>query len=72
MLNGYECKNLVEYRKSFLNKMKSLLPYLVEFFEDKSMLPKECLNGCIVYNLDQNAIIMIMYNKNILFVNDDY
>lgn len=43
---------MVEYRKSFLDEIKSLLLYLVEFSEDKSMLPKEYPNNYVVDGSD--------------------
>lgn len=39
-IDGYECENIVEYRKTFFKKMKILLAYLLKFFEDDSILKK--------------------------------
>ena len=39
---------MVEYRETFLVEMKSLLPYLVEFREDGTMIPKEYPDDCAV------------------------
>lgn len=52
-------------KKLFLEKMKSLLPYFIEFKKDGKILPKEYLSNCIVRGLDQQPIIMIIYNENI-------
>lgn len=38
--DGHKQKLVVEYREIFLNEMKSLLLYFVEFSNDKSMLSK--------------------------------
>ena len=38
--DGHEREDVIEYRKTFLNEMKSLLPYFVEFFENGTMVPK--------------------------------
>ena len=61
---------MVEYKETFLNKIKSLLSYFVEFFNDGSMLPKIYLEDCAVGGLDQNPIIMITNDKSTLFTNN--
>ena len=63
---------MIKYRKSFVDKMKSLFLYLVEFFKDGSMLSKEYLNHCIVGNQNQRLIIIIIYNKSTFFINNSY
>lgn len=70
IFDGHECKNLIKYKILLLNEMKSLFLYLVEFFENKFMLPKKYLNDCIVSSLDQKVIIIIKYNKSIFSIND--
>lgn len=72
IFDGHECKNLIKYKIPFLNKMKSLLLYLVKFFKDKFMLSKEYPNDCIMSSLDQRLIIIIIYNKSSFSTNDDY
>lgn len=54
---------MVEYRKSYLNKIKSFLSNLIEFFKDNSVLLKEYLDNCAVIGPDQKPIIMIRNNK---------
>lgn len=61
---------MVEYRKTFLNEMKSLLPYFVEFFNNRSMLPKTYSENCVVNSPDQRPIIMITYNESTFSAND--
>lgn len=41
--DGYKQKDVIEYRKTFLKKMKILSPYFIEFGKDESILPKEYL-----------------------------
>lgn len=38
---GKNREDVVEYRETFLEEMKSLLPYFVELSEDGSIIPKE-------------------------------
>ena len=42
----HEREEVIEYRETFLNEMKSLLPYFVEFIEDGTMVPKEYSDDC--------------------------
>lgn len=68
--DGHERKDMIEYKKSFLDKIKSLLPYLVRFSEDESMLPKEYSDDCVVDGLNERPIIMITYDENTFSIND--
>ncbi len=34
-------EDVIEYRETFLNEMKLLLPYFVEFLEHGTIVPKE-------------------------------
>lgn len=47
--DAHEREGVVEYRETFLNEMKSLLLYFVEFSDDGSMLlktyPENCATG---------------------------
>lgn len=61
---------MIKYKKTFLNKMKSLLHYFVEFFNHSSILSKAYLDNCVVRKLDQKSIIIITNNKNIFSAND--
>ncbi len=49
---GYEREDVIEYQKTFLNEMKLLLPYFVEFFEDVTMVEKEYPDDCKVEEPD--------------------
>lgn len=46
--DGYEREDVVEYRRIFLEEMKALLPYIVEFEEDGTILSKEYPDDCTV------------------------
>lgn len=71
-LDGHKRKNVVEYRKLFLDKLKSLLPYLMEFSKDRSMLPQEYPDDYIIDGPDQRPIIIIIYNESTFFANNGY
>ena len=66
----YECQDMIEYREIFLNEMKSLLPYFMEFFKDDTMIPKEYSDDYTVERPDQRPIIMITYDKSTFSTND--
>ena len=68
--DGHEREDVIEYRETFLNEMKSLLPYFVEFFEDGTMVPKEYPDDCAVGGPDRRPIIMITHDENIFSAND--
>lgn len=63
-------EDLVEYRKTFLNQMKVLLPYFVKFNEDGSILFKVYLEDCRVGGSNKNPIIMITYNESSILANN--
>lgn len=44
---------MVKYKKTFLNKIKSLLSYFVKFSNNRSILPKIYPKNCAVDGLDQ-------------------
>lgn len=68
--NRHEQDDIVEYKEKFLEEMKELLPYFVQFGEDGSILPKEYPKDCAVGRLNKRPIIMIKYDKNIFSAND--
>ncbi len=68
--DGHEREDVIEYRETFLNDMKSLLPYFVGFFEDGTMVPKEYPDDCAVRRPDQRQIIMITYDESTFSAND--
>lgn len=62
---------MVEYKKNLLNKMKNLLFYLIEFSENKFIILKKYLKDYTINKLNNQLIIMIIYNKSIFLANDD-
>ena len=50
--------------------MKSLLPYVVEFKEDGTVLPKQYPDDCAVGGPNRQSIIMITHDKSAFSVND--
>lgn len=56
--------------KLFLDEIKSLLLYLIDFSEDRCMLFKEYHNNCIVGDGDWKQIIMIKYDESTFSVNN--
>ena len=69
--DGHEQKDVVEYRETFLDEMKLLLPYFVEFSDDGSILPKTYSEDCALGGPSWRPIIMITYDKNTFSANDD-
>ena len=70
-VNGHKWSNVREDCKRFLNKIKELKLYLVEFNETNIIKNKTYLLNCIVWDGDCRPIIIITYNKCIFMVNDD-
>lgn len=56
--------------KKFLNIIKNLESYLIEFKKDKSIKTKNYLNNCIVKEDIYCFIIVIIYNKYTFFTNN--
>ena len=61
---------MVEYKKFFLEEMKVLLPYLVQFKENGIILPKKYPDNYAVKGSNYQLIIMIIHDKNIFSVNN--
>lgn len=68
--DGHEREDIVEYRKKFLEEMKKLLPYFVEFGEDGSILPKEYPDDCAIGEPNRRPIIMITHDESTFLAND--
>ena len=60
----------MEYRKTFLEEMKLLLPYFVEFQDNGTILLKEYPKNCAVGGPNQRPIIMITYDESIFSANN--
>ena len=63
---------MIEYKKEFLDIMKVLLSYLIEFNKKKSILLKKYLKNYVIGGLNQRLIMRIIYNENIFSVNNSY
>lgn len=70
--DGHKCEDVIEYQEIFLNEIKSLLSYFVDFFKDGIIILKKYPNNCILESSDQRPIIMIIYSKSIFFTNNKY
>ena len=62
----------MEYREKFLEEMKKLLSYFVEFGKDGSILPKEYPEDCTVGGPNRQPIIMITYDESTFSANDGH
>ena len=69
-LDGHERDDVVQYRQKFLEEMKGLLPYFVEFAEDGSMQDKIYPAGCTVGGPGRRPIVMITHDESIFSAND--
>ena len=68
--DGHEREDVAGYRETFLEEMKSLLPYFVEFQDDGTILPKEYPEDCAVGGPNRRQIIMITHDESTFSVND--
>ena len=44
----------------------------MKFFKNNLMILKKYFNNCKINKLNYKLIIMIIYNKNIFFINNNY
>ena len=70
-IDGHEQPDVIEDCKVFLNKMKELKPYIVEFDENDAMKPKTYSLNCAVGGNHWQSIIVIIYDKYTFSANDD-
>ena len=68
--DGHKREDVIEYQETFLNEMKSLLLYFLEFFEDGKMVPKEYPDNYGVAGPDRRPIIMITHDESSFCAND--
>ena len=61
---------MVEYCQIFLEEMKSLLPYLIEFREDGTIISKEYPDDCAVGGPNRQPIIMITHDESTFSAHD--
>lgn len=63
---------MIKYRKTFLDIIKLLLLYFMEFCNNRSILLKIYSKNYIGGKLNQKPIIMILNNENTFFANDNW
>lgn len=68
--DGHEQKNVIEYRTTFLNEMQALLPYLVEFNQNRSIISKEYPKNCAVGSPNQKPVILITHDGSTFSANN--
>ena len=61
---------VIEYRETFLNEMKSLVLYFVEFSEDGTIVPKKYPDVWEVVGLDRRPIIIITHDESTFSANN--
>lgn len=61
-INRYEQPNIVEDCRVFLNKIKELKPYIVEFDKNGAIKLKTYSSDCAIKGNYQQSIIVIIYN----------
>lgn len=61
---------MIKYQNFFLKKIKSLLPYFVEFKKNVKILSKKYSSDFAVEKSNQQLIIIIIYDKNTFFSNN--
>lgn len=54
----------MEYKNKFFKKIKELLSYFIEFNENKLILSKKYPKDCIIKELNEWPIIIIIYDKS--------
>ena len=69
-IDGHEQPDVIEDRKKFLNTMKDLEPYLVEFEEDGSIKTKEYPDDCAVGGDKRRPVIVITHDGCTFLAND--
>ncbi len=67
---GHEREDVVEYKKTILSEMKSLLPHFVEFSDDGSILPKVYPDDCAIERSDRRPVIMITHDESTFSANN--
>lgn len=69
-IDGHERSDVVEYRKKFLAEIEALKPYLVEFEENGSIIPKTYPENCAIGSPDRRPVILITHDESTFNAND--
>ena len=68
--DGHERGDVVQYRGQFLEDIRKMLPYTVEFNADGTMKIKEYPSDCAVGGPNRRPIIIITHDESIFSAND--
>lgn len=68
--NGHEQPDVVENHKVFLEKIKKLKPYMIDFDKNGVIKPKVYLSDCAIEGNNRQPIIIITHNKRTFFANN--
>lgn len=71
MVNKYERLDIIKDCEKFLNIIKNLKLYLIEFKEDKSIKTNNYLDDCIIRRNIYCFIIIIISDEYIFFTNNE-
>lgn len=63
---------MIKYWEIFLDKIKLFLLYFIEFLKDNIIVSKKYLSNCAVKRSKKRSIIIITYDKNIFFIDNNY
>ena len=69
-VDGHKRLDIMEDWKNFLQKMEELKPYIVEFDKNCAMKPKIYPADCVVREINQRPIIIIIYDECTFLAND--
>ena len=69
-INGHKRSNVIKDRETFLETMKNLSPYLVEFDKDDNIALKSYLADCEMGRSQRQPIIFITHDECIFSSND--
>ena len=69
-VDGHEQLDVIEDCKKFLNTIKDLEPYLVEFEEDGSIKTKKYLDNCVMGGNKHRSVNVITHDKCTFSAND--
>jgi hypothetical protein len=68
--DGHERPDVVQARKEFLQELKEMEPYLVEFNPDGTMKEKDYPADCKVFGEKRRPVIIIVHDESTFHAND--
>lgn len=69
-INGHEQADVVEDQTRFLQRMKELEPYMIEFEQDGTMKPKTYPSDCAAGGEKCQPIVVITHDESIFSANN--